>query len=136
MNFPAVFSRLLRPGILAVLGMGASLMAGGAYAKGAPCSYDVSPLPMFSGVVSRITADGIMFTDGTDVVLPESLLPYPRLDQTLKVLGLKSLKGKKIWALAIAGNPPICPSQHDVHMGAYPGSPAYDLILHGVNPGE
>lgn len=104
-------------------------------ASAAPCLYDVSPLPAFSGTVSRVTADGILFTDGTDVVLPESLLRYPRLDETLKVLGLRSLVGKKVWALAIAGKPPICPSAGDVHMGAYPGSPAYDVIEHGVAPG-
>ncbi|WP_231118955.1 hypothetical protein [Oecophyllibacter saccharovorans] len=121
---------------LLVLGAGlGSQSVGRVQAQGAPCQYDVNVLPVFGGVVSRVTPDGFMFTDGTDVVLPESLLPYPRLDQPLKVLGLKALKGKKVWALAIAGNPPICPSLHDVHMGAYPGSPAYDIIIHGVNPG-
>ncbi|QDH14489.1 hypothetical protein E3E12_07505 [Formicincola oecophyllae] len=110
-----------------------TLVAGTAAA--APCLYDITPLPVFKGTVSRVTYDGVLFSDGTDVVLPESLLAYPRMEERLAVRGLRARRGKKVWALAIDGNPPICPSVADVQKGAYPGSPAYDVIEHGVNPG-
>lgn len=102
-----------------------------AFAHAAECQYDVRPLPVFTGTVSRITGDGVLFTDGRTVVMPESLLPFVRLDKEVKLHGLLSLDGHKIWMLALYDKEQlICPSALDVRKGAYPGSPAYDVIEH------
>lgn len=103
-------------------------------AQAADCQYDVKPVPVFTGTVSRITGDGVLFSDGRDVVMPESLLPFVRLARDVKVHGLLSLDGKKIWVLALYdGEKLVCPSALDVRKGAYPGSAAYDVIDHQSN---
>ncbi|MXV35109.1 MULTISPECIES: hypothetical protein [unclassified Saccharibacter] len=97
----------------------------------ASCNYDVSPLPVISGTVTRVTTDGVLLQDGTDLILPESLLPHVRLDTKVTVRGLKGTTGHKVWAFAIEDHSSlICPSKGDVHKGAYPGSPSYDVIGH------
>ncbi len=98
-------------------------------AQAADCQYDVKPVPVFTGTVSRITGDGVLFSDGRDVVMPESLLPFVRLSNDVKVHGLLSLDGRKIWVLALYDKDRlVCPSALDVRKGAYPGSAAYDVI--------
>ncbi len=100
-------------------------------AQAADCQYDVKPVPVFTGTVSRITGDGVLFSDGRDVVMSESLLPFVRLANEVKVHGLLSLDGKKIWVLALYDKDKlVCPSALDVRKGAYPGSAAYDVIEH------
>ncbi|CDG33122.1 MULTISPECIES: hypothetical protein [Acetobacteraceae] len=100
-------------------------------AQAADCQYDVKPVPVFIGTVSRITGDGVLFADGRDVVMPESLLPFVRLANEVKVHGLVSLDGRKIWVLALYDKDRlVCPSVLDVRKGAYPGSAAYDVIEH------
>lgn len=94
----------------------------------ASCEYDVSPLPMISGEVSRVTGSGVLLRDGTELMMPESLLPSVRLGKTVTVRGLKSLDSHKVWAFALEGATRICPSKGDVRKGAYPGSPSYDVI--------
>ncbi|WP_077396203.1 hypothetical protein [Bombella intestini] len=97
----------------------------------ADCQYDVKPVPVFTGTVSRITGDGVLLSDGRDVVMPESLLPFVRLSNDVKVHGLLSLDGRKIWVLALYDKDKlVCPSVLDVRKGAYPGSAAYDVIQH------
>lgn len=117
---------------LAVLGLVVGLYAG--YipsASAAECQYDVHAVPVYTGVVSRIIGDGVLFTDGRAVIMPESLLPFMRLDKEAKLHGLISTDGQKIWALALYdGDKLVCPSALDVRKGAYPGSPAYDVIDH------
>lgn len=115
---------------LFVLACGLSGMLSPA-ARAADCQYDVKPVPVFTGTVSRITGDGVLFSDGRDVVMPESLLPFVRLANEVKLHGLLSLDGKKIWVLALYDKDRlICPSALDVRKGAYPGSAAYDVIEH------
>lgn len=100
-------------------------------AQAADCQYDVKPVPVFTGTVSRITGDGVLLSDGRDVVMPESLLPFVRLANEVKLHGLLSLDGRKIWALALYDRDRlVCPSALDVRKGAYPGSAAYDVIEH------
>ncbi|QHI95928.1 hypothetical protein GT348_06445 [Aristophania vespae] len=98
-----------------------------------PCDYDVKPLPSVTAEVTRITPQGVLLEDGTEVILPESLLPLMRLEHEITVRGLHSMVEKKIWALALQeGDQFICPSNIDVKKGPYPGSAAYDII----NPDE
>lgn len=126
---------------------GAAVLVGAVSpARAEVCAYDVSPLPRFEGIVTRITGEGVLFADGTDLVVPESLMPYMRLEQKLGVYGLKARTGPKVWVLALipSGPPgdshgkksdmgtmaePVCPSLTDVKKGPYPGSPAYDMIF-------
>ncbi|MXV44879.1 hypothetical protein GS501_07480 [Saccharibacter sp. 17.LH.SD] len=117
-----------------------ALLTGGFHglsAWAAECHYDVSPLPVTTGEVTRITGDGVLLEDGTSIVLPESLLPFVRLSQTVTVRGLNGLHEKKVWAVALeTPKGRLCPSEHDVKKGPYPGSPAYDVIRHSGEHSE
>ncbi|MDF7673847.1 hypothetical protein PT277_08515 [Acetobacteraceae bacterium ESL0709] len=105
----------------------AAFLATGAQA--APCTYDLKAIPSVTGDVSRVTPQGILLTDGTEVLLPESLLPRIRLDHEITARGLHSLQGHRFLALALQeGNNFICPSNADVEKGPYPGSSTYDII--------
>lgn len=99
-------------------------------AYAASCEYDVTPLPVISGDVSRVTESGVLLRDGRELIVPESLLSFVRLEKILTVRGLKSLDGRKIWVFALEGTTRVCPSKNDVRKGAYPGSPSYDVIGH------
>lgn len=97
--------------------------------RAAPCAYDLKVLPSVTGDVSRVTPQGILLTDGTEVILAESLLPRIRLDHEITARGLHSLQGHKFLALALQENNDfICPANVDVEKGPYPGSATYDVI--------
>ncbi|QCE35454.1 hypothetical protein FAI40_08990 [Acetobacteraceae bacterium] len=101
-----------------------------------PCQFDLQTLALKSGTVTRISGDGVIISDGTDVILPEALLPYARLNQILKVKGLAGTKEKQFWAVAVilANDDAVCPNVGDVRRGAHPGSNVYDVIIGGVRP--
>lgn len=103
------------------------------------CPYDTSVLAQKSGLVTKITGDGIMLDDGTDIVLPENLLPYARLSQSFSVRGLKGIKNQnKFWALAVDLGADkgglVCVGFGDALKGAYAGTDSYDVINGGVRP--
>ncbi|QCE33554.1 hypothetical protein FAI41_08165 [Acetobacteraceae bacterium] len=102
----------------------------------APCQFDVDTLALKTGTVTRISGDGVIISDGTDVILPEALLPYARLNQPLKVKGLAGIKEKQFWAVAVLlpNDDAVCPNVGDVRKGAHPGSNVYDVIIGGVRP--
>ncbi|WP_418610437.1 hypothetical protein [Gluconobacter cerinus] len=97
-------------------------------AEAAPCLYDMSPLPVTKGIVSRITPTGVMLRDGTTVILPEELLAGVRLAQPLAVRGLVAASTHTVQAFALDGVPPVCPAPAAVTRGPFPGSPGYDHI--------
>jgi len=97
-------------------------------AQAAPCTYDMSPLPVVQGIVSGITPTGVKLRDGTTVILPDEFLAVVRLNQKLAVRGLVSTATHTVQALALEANPPICPSAPTVPRGPFAGSPAYDAI--------
>ncbi|WP_225198900.1 hypothetical protein [Gluconobacter oxydans] len=97
-------------------------------AEAAPCVYDMSPLPVTQGIVSGITPTGVKLRDGTTVILPDELLAGVRLNQKLVVRGLVSTTTHTVQALALEGNPPVCPSAPTIPRGPFAGSPAYDAI--------
>ena len=97
-------------------------------AEAAPCLYDMSPLPVTKGIVSRITPNGVLLRDGTTVILPEELLANIRLAQPLAVRGLVAQSTHMVQAFALDGNPPVCPNPATVARGPFPGSPGYDHI--------
>ena len=106
-----------------LLALSAPLMA-----EAAPCLYDMSPLPVTKGIVSRITPNGVLLRDGTTVILPEELLANVRLAQPLAVRGLVAQTTHTVQAFALDGNPPVCPNPATVTRGPFPGSPGYDHI--------
>lgn len=97
-------------------------------AEAAPCVYDMSPLPVTQGVVSGITPTGVKLRDGTTVILPDEFLANVRLNQKLAVRGLVSTTTHTVQALALEGNPPVCPNASTIPRGPFAGSPAYDAI--------
>ncbi|AQS91115.1 hypothetical protein A0U94_09145 [Gluconobacter albidus] len=97
-------------------------------AEAAPCVYDMTPLPVIKGIVADITPTGVQLSDGTAVILPQEFLAHIHLNQKLAVRGLISVATHTVQALALDGNPPICPSTPAIPHGAFPGSPAYDTI--------
>lgn len=97
-------------------------------AVAAPCLYDMSPLPVTKGIVSRITPNGVLLRDGTTIILPEELLATVRLTQPLAVRGLVAPSTHTVQAFALDGVPPVCPTPTAVSRGPFPGSPAYDHI--------
>lgn len=96
--------------------------------KAAPCVYDMTPLPVTQGVVSGITPAGVKLRDGTTVILPDEFLANVRLNQKLVVKGLVSTATHTVQALALEGNPPVCPNAPTIPRGPFAGSPTYDAI--------
>ncbi|QDH17352.1 hypothetical protein [Swingsia samuiensis] len=117
----------MKPFALFVLFMG--VVASG-FADAAPCSYDVTPLPVKTGIVSRLISNGVLLKDGTTVLLPEGLLANIRLGQPLTVRGLVSVNGHTVQAFALDGTPPVCPNEDNtsVSKGPFAGSAEYDRI--------
>lgn len=119
---------------------GATLLLAGLFsftsAQADPCQFDIQSLALKAGTVTRISGDGVIISDGTDIILPEALLPYARLNQILKVKGLAGLKEKQFWAVAVIlpNDDAVCPNVGDVRKGAHPGSNVYDVIIGGVRP--
>ena len=97
-------------------------------AEAAPCVYDMTPLPVTKGIVANITPTGVQLSDGTAVILPAEFLAHIHLNQKLAVRGLIATATHTVQALALDGNPPICPSTPAIPKGAFPGSPGYDTI--------
>jgi len=102
-------------------------------AKAAPCTYDMSPLPVTKGVVSRVAPSGVLLRDGTTVILPEELMSGIRVGHTLAVRGLLSRQGHTVRALALDGVPPVCPAAEAEARGPFPGAAGYDQIRNGVS---
>lgn len=108
-------------------GLALALVAPG-FAAAAPCLYDMTPLPVTKGIVSRITPNGILLRDGTTVLLPEELLADVRLGASIAVRGLVAPSTRTVRAFALDGTPPVCPEHSAVSRGPFPGSPEYDVI--------